>query len=103
MTQMNSEKDARERVRHLREFYKHLVIYGLGNFACILIWAISGGGYFWPIWVMLGWGIGLTMQAISLDLIPVLTEMLPFLNPNWEDQQVKKLMKEDKKDKPTKK
>jgi class 3 adenylate cyclase len=23
------------------------------------IWAASGGGYFWPIWPILGWGIGL--------------------------------------------
>jgi hypothetical protein len=23
------------------------------------IWAVTGAGYFWPIWPMLGWGIGL--------------------------------------------
>jgi Domain of unknown function (DUF1707)/2TM domain len=22
------------------------------------IWALTGAGYFWPIWPMLGWGIG---------------------------------------------
>jgi 2TM domain len=22
------------------------------------IWAMTGGGYFWPIWLILGWGIG---------------------------------------------
>lgn len=25
----------------------------------IAIWAASGAGYFWPMWPMLGWGIGL--------------------------------------------
>jgi Domain of unknown function (DUF1707)/2TM domain len=24
----------------------------------IAIWALTGAGYFWPIWPMLGWGIG---------------------------------------------
>jgi hypothetical protein len=23
------------------------------------IWALTGMGYFWPIWPMMGWGIGL--------------------------------------------
>jgi hypothetical protein len=24
----------------------------------VAIWALTGGGYFWPIWPILGWGIG---------------------------------------------
>jgi hypothetical protein len=24
----------------------------------VIIWALTGAGYFWPIWPMLGWGIG---------------------------------------------
>lgn len=27
------------------------------------IWALSGGGHFWPAWVMLGWGVGVVMNA----------------------------------------
>ncbi|HSD22687.1 MAG TPA: 2TM domain-containing protein [Solirubrobacterales bacterium] len=27
------------------------------------IWAIFGGGYFWPIWVIGGWGIGVIFHA----------------------------------------
>jgi len=30
------------------------------------IWAASGGGYFWPIWPILGWGIGLGCHAAPL-------------------------------------
>jgi len=26
------------------------------------IWALSGGGYFWPGWAMLGWGFALLSQ-----------------------------------------
>jgi hypothetical protein len=31
----------------------------LVNVLLIVIWAASGGGYFWPIWPLLGWGLGL--------------------------------------------
>lgn len=32
----------------------------LGGMALLLsIWALTGAGYFWPIWPMLGWGIPL--------------------------------------------
>ena len=30
------------------------------------IWAASGGGYFWPVWSLLGWGIGLGCHAAPL-------------------------------------
>ena len=29
------------------------------NLLLIVIWAATGAGYFWPIWPILGWGIGL--------------------------------------------
>ncbi len=25
----------------------------------VAIWALTGAGYFWPVWPVLGWGIGL--------------------------------------------
>jgi hypothetical protein len=29
----------------------------------IAIWAASGFGYFWPIWPLMGWGIGMAKHA----------------------------------------
>src|SRR5215217_5729190 len=29
------------------------------NLMLIAIWAVTGAGYFWPIWPLLGWGLGL--------------------------------------------
>ena len=29
------------------------------NLMLIVIWAATGAGYFWPIWPLLGWGLGL--------------------------------------------
>ena len=30
------------------------------------IWAATGMGYFWPIWPMMGWGIGLAGKALGV-------------------------------------
>jgi class 3 adenylate cyclase len=42
----------------------HFTIYALVNLMFIGIWAASGAGYYWPIWPMLGWGIGVAMHAV---------------------------------------
>ena len=42
----------------------HFTTYALVNLMLIGIWAASGAGYFWPIWPMLGWGIGVAMHAV---------------------------------------
>ncbi len=87
-----SEKEIREKVRSQRDFYRHVSIYCLVSFAAVLIWAISGGGGLWPIWIILGWGIFLAFHAVSLGLFPAVQEYLPFFSPEWEEQQVKQAM-----------
>jgi hypothetical protein len=41
----------------------HIVTYCVVNAMLVGIWAISGGGYFWPAWVLLGWGVGLVLNV----------------------------------------
>ena len=43
-----------------------LTVYVVVNVMLVAIWAASGGGYFWPIWPILGWGIGLGCHAAPL-------------------------------------
>jgi class 3 adenylate cyclase len=43
----------------------HLTLYALVNLFLIGIWAASGLGYFWPIWPMLGWGLGVAAHAAA--------------------------------------
>lgn len=94
-----NEHQVREHVRKLRRFYTDALIYAVVNLGLILIWAISGGGYFWPIWVIIGWGIGLGVHAFSLGLIPQMNAMVPFMTAEWEDQEVRRLMEAGYKDK----
>ncbi len=50
------------RLERKRDFRIHLRVYCLVNFLLVVIWAFSGG-LFWPIFPILGWGIGLSAHA----------------------------------------
>ena len=56
-------EDARKRVVARWEFRSHLVVYVVVNAFLVMIWAITGAGYFWPVWILGGWGIGLVLHA----------------------------------------
>ena len=47
-------------------FRIHLTVFLLVNLFLIGIWAAAGGGYFWPVWPILGWGIGVACHAAPL-------------------------------------
>ena len=47
-------------------FRIHLAIYIVVNVMLIGIWAASGGGYFWPVWPLLGWGIAVGCHGAPL-------------------------------------
>lgn len=48
-------------------FRSHLIAYVIVNGGLVAIWiATSFGHYFWPIWPMLGWGIGLAAHASAV-------------------------------------
>ncbi|KAA0235389.1 MAG: hypothetical protein JJLCMIEE_01752 [Acidimicrobiales bacterium] len=63
------EDDAREaaikRLKAKRDFWTHVVTYLIVNAVLVGIWALSGAGYFWPIWAIGGWGVGLAFHAWS--------------------------------------
>lgn len=52
-----------KRLKERADLLNHLVAYFVINAALIAIWAVTGHGYFWPGWVLGGWGIGLALHA----------------------------------------
>jgi hypothetical protein len=52
-----------DRLKAKRDFKADLFSYIVINALLIVIWAATGAGYFWPIWVIIGWGIGLIFHA----------------------------------------
>lgn len=67
---MATEDERREaaihRVKAKRGFTQNCVVYVVINAFLVGIWAFSGGGTFWPIWVMLGWGVGLALHGYNV-------------------------------------
>jgi 2TM domain len=52
-----------ERLKRRTEFGAHLLAYVLVNTFIVAIWALTSDGFFWPIFPILGWGIGLALNA----------------------------------------
>jgi hypothetical protein len=56
--------DAIRRLKKRRDFGAHLLVFCLVNGFLVIIWAMTGlHGFFWPIFPILGWGIGLVLNA----------------------------------------
>ena len=51
------------RLRKKRDFGMHALIYLLVNGLLVVIWAVTSGDFFWPIFPIAGWGIGLAANA----------------------------------------
>ena len=49
-----------------RDFQEHLRSYLMVMALLVAIWALTGMGYFWPVWPMLGWGIGVWSHAAAV-------------------------------------
>lgn len=71
MSYEGRREEALERVKAKRQFRSHVVIYVVVNTFLVLLWAVSGAGYFWPIWPILGWGIGLALNAWTVHAQPI--------------------------------
>ncbi len=62
-TETTERQGARQRVTAKRDFVSHAVAFVVVNSFLVLVWAVTGAGYFWPVWVIGAWGIGLVLHA----------------------------------------
>jgi 2TM domain len=62
-----NEEELREQavasIKRKRSFKQTLLAYVVVNIGLIIIWAATGAGYFWPAWVIGGWGLGMVFQG----------------------------------------
>ena len=87
-------KKASKRVKEIKGFYAHLLIYILvnGGFFLLkgLVWYIGDHQYGWtPAFF---WGIGLTIHGI------VVFGKNMFLGPKWEERKTREIMEKMKRD-----
>ena len=83
------EQRAMEYVQGLKAFYGHLATYIIVNIVLLAVnWFITPG-YFWVLWVMMGWGIGLASHAVATF------ELFNFFDADWEKREIEKRLGRD--------
>ncbi len=65
-TEEELRREAIDRVKDRRAFVTHFGIYVIVNMALLALWAMAGGGYYWPMWTTFGWGIGVAFHGLAL-------------------------------------
>lgn len=74
-TPMDPEyQDARARLLRQRKLKGDVLAYIVINAFLVGIWAVAGFGYFWPGWVLAGWGVLLVLDAWDAYLRHEVTE-----------------------------
>ncbi len=65
-----------KRVKDRRDFQGHVVAYVVVNLFLWGVWAMTSGlgSYPWPVWVTLGWGIGVVMNWWAVTRRPISRE-----------------------------
>jgi hypothetical protein len=54
----------RLRTKAQRDFVLHVATYVLVNLFLIFVWSQTSSDYFWPVWVLAGWGLAIAFHAI---------------------------------------
>ena len=87
---MNTEdkkyQKALERVRMIRGFYTHLVMYVLINTLLFLINIMSSPDILWFYWPLFGWGTGIVMHAVYVFGFG------HWFGPDWEEKKIQEIM-----------
>ena len=75
---MDDRDDLRQlavgRLEKKHDFYPLVLAYLSVNVMLVGIWAATGAGFFWPVFPILGWGIGVAFHAWDTFSRPQLTE-----------------------------
>lgn len=64
------EEVAKKRVQARMGLVVHLAMYLVMNVGFVAIWWMTGRGYPWFLWPMIGWGMAIVAHVISLAIGP---------------------------------
>lgn len=65
---------ARRRAEQRRKLGTDALSYVVVNAFLVGLWALTGQGYFWPGWVLAGWGVMLALTAFDVLVRRPVTE-----------------------------
>ncbi len=81
-----SRRRAEKRVEELRGFYVHCIVYVAVNGLLLCLNYFQSPGHWWFQWPLLGWGIGLAMNGLSVWKNGLFGEA-------WKERKVEELMR----------
>lgn len=98
---LKTEHDVQAYTRLLKNFYGELYSYVIMNGGFVLVWLFGGAGYFWPIWIIVIWGISLLIKASKLHIIDsffyeqchAVRERVLFFKKDWEEEKTREIVK----------
>jgi hypothetical protein len=65
-----------KRLKDKRDFKAHVLAYVTVNLLLVAIWAATSAGFFWPVFPLFGWGIGLVFHAWDVYSRPATPEQI---------------------------
>jgi hypothetical protein len=69
-----------KRLKKRRDFSGHLLVYVLVNTFLVVIWAMTDpDGFFWPVFPIVGWGIGVVLNAWDV-----------YRNDEFDEEQIRR-------------
>lgn len=80
------ERRARRKVRKIKAYYSHLATYISVNLFLFLINLMTSPSYFWCVFPLLGWGIGMFLHTVAIFGI------FGIGGKKWEEQKVQELL-----------
>lgn len=81
-------EQAKKRAAEIRDFYQHLITYLVVNAALFVINILTSPGYYWFVWPLAGWGIGVALHAVTV--------FGGFMGKSWEERKIKEIMEKDR-------
>jgi hypothetical protein len=56
-----------QRLKKKRDFHAHLLVFLLVNLSIVIVWALTDShGFFWPLFPIVFWGIGVVMNGYDV-------------------------------------
>jgi hypothetical protein len=66
-SEVGTNEDLRDRavkrLKKKRDLQAHVLVYVLVNTFLVVIWIVTGADFFWPVFPIVGWGIGVVMNV----------------------------------------
>ena len=66
-----ARRRARKRLEKKRNLQGGVIVYIVINAFLVGVWAVTGAGYFWPGWVLAGWGVALVLGFWDYSRRPI--------------------------------